>query len=213
MSGSAARIVVTEPWSVLRHGLISVLHGVHTVVGHLEDVRLVATALAETRPDVVVMGGAPGVDLHAAVAEVTGHAATDARVIVLCDQLGTDDLRAILRAGAKGVLSKKVDGDRLLRSIDQVLAGDRVIDQHFLPLLFEVDDRGDRSHVATGPLTAREYEVLVELSRRASNRQIADALLVAESTVKSHLANIYAKLEVTDRHRAIARAVELGLLR
>lgn len=213
MSGFAARIVVTEPWSVLRHGLISVLHGAHTVVEQLEDVRLVTTVLARTCPDLVVIGGAPEVDLHTAVAAVTGHSATDARVVVLCDQLGTDDLRAILRAGAKGVLSRKVDGDRLLASIDQVLAGDRVIDQHFLPLLFEGDDPGTGPAVATGPLTAREHEVLVELSRRASNRQIADALLVAESTVKSHLANIYAKLEVADRHRAIARAVELGLLR
>lgn len=212
MSGAAARIVVTEPWAVLRQGLISVLHGVHTIVEELEDVRLLPTVLAQARADVVVVGGGRGIDLHAAVSEVAEHASTDARVIVLCDQLDADDLRAILRAGAKGVLSKKVDGTQLLASIEQVLRGDRVIDQRFLPLLFEVHDPDAGSDVATGPLTAREHEVLVELSRRASNRQIADALLVAESTVKSHLANIYAKLEVPDRHRAIARAVELGLL-
>lgn len=207
----AARIMVVERWAILRRGLVGLLHASHTVVGQLDDARDLAQAVdAAPELDLVVVGDALDVELPAVVADVRRRR-PGTQVMVLCDHVDRAGLQALLRAGAGAVLSKKVDDDRLLDDIERLLCGDRVIDQQFLPLLFGTDELGevpsDRSL-----LTTREREVLTHLARGASNRQIAEALLVGESTVKSHLARIYEKLDVDGRYRAVGRAVELGLL-
>lgn len=207
----AARIIVAERWAILRRGLVGLLHASHTVVGQLDDARQLTHAL-DGAPDLdmVVVGDSLDVDLSDVIADVRRRR-PDTRVMVLCDHVDRTGLQDLLRAGACAVLSKKVDDDRLLDDIERVLRGDRVIDQRFLPLLFGTDELTDESS-ENSLLTAREREVLTHLARGASNRQIAEALLVGESTVKSHLARIYDKLDVDGRYRAVGRAVELGLL-
>lgn len=207
----AARIIVAERWAILRRGLVGLLHASHTVVGQLDDARQLTHAL-DGAPDLdmVVIGDSLDVDLSDVVAGVRRRR-PDTHVMVLCDHVDRTGLQELLRAGAGAVLSKKVDDDRLLDDIERVLRGDRVIDQQFLPLLFGAHELTNDSPEHS-LLTAREREVLTQLARGASNRQIAEALLVGESTVKSHLARIYAKLDVDGRYRAVGRAVELGLL-
>lgn len=215
MSPGPARIVIAERWSVLRRGLIGLLDGVHTVVDHFGEVTGVREAVSQQREvDLVVVGDEVGVDLVVVVAELCAPAGAPP-VIVLSDDVGHSGLRGLLRAGARGVFSKRVDDDELLDGIGRVLAGDRVIDQRFLPLLFGGDDLeavSPDADPAESVLTPRELDVLVQLARGSSNREIADALVVGESTVKTHLGRIYAKLDVEGRHHAVGRALELGLL-
>jgi DNA-binding NarL/FixJ family response regulator len=212
MAAAATRIVIAERWSILRRGLTGVLHGPHVVVGQLGDPAELAAELGQRPVDLVVVGDARGLDVAAVAAGVrAGHPAT--RIAVLCDHLDGDRLRRVLQAGADAVISKQIDDAGLLDSVDRVLRGDRVIDQRYLPLLLGTRDRAEQP--ATGEpelLTEREHDVLVELARGASNREIAAALVVGEATVKSHLSRIYAKLDVDGRHRAVGRAVELGIL-
>lgn len=203
--------MVAERWAILRRGLVGLIHGSHTVVSQLEDVRQLPGMLSTAdRLDLAVVGDGVGVDLSAVVA-ATRVQSPATHVMVLCDQIDRTGLQDLLRAGAAAVVSKKIDDQRLLDDIGRVLRGDRVIDQLFLPLLFGSDVLDDRI-TEESLLTAREREVLSHLARGASNREIADSLLVGESTVKSHLARIYAKLGVDGRYRAVGRAVELGLL-
>lgn len=212
MARGAARIVIAERWSILRRGLIGLVHGVHTVVDQVEDPADLRRVLTSGRVDVVIIGHGAGVELKSVVGGVRrDHAATC--VMVLCDQIDPAGLRELLQAGAAAVLSKKLEDDNLLDSIDRVLRGERVIDQRFLPLLFGSEHRDGNDGAEPTLLTAREQEVLAQLARGSSNREIADALLVGEATVKSHLGRIYTKLGVDGRHRAVGRAVELGLLR
>jgi DNA-binding NarL/FixJ family response regulator len=205
-----ARVAVAERWSVLRRGLVDVLGSAHEIVADVDDPTLLAPAVARQAVDLAVVGDDRGFDLPTLVA-VLGSPAVGVPVVVLCDEIDADELRTVLRAGATGVLSKQVDDEGLLDAVHRAMRGERVVDQRFLPLLFG-DDLDAAPEEPDGLLTARELDVLTHLARGLSNREIADALLLGESTVKTHLARIYAKLEVSSRHRAVGRAFELGLL-
>lgn len=213
MSGERARIVIAERWSVLRRGLIGLFQGVHTVVDHFDDVADLRYVLTSRPVDLALVGDETGLELVPLLEDLCGRNGVPP-LVVLADDMDADRLRSILRAGAKGVFSKKANDTILLDGIERVLAGDRVIDQRFIPLLFAGDDldaEGDDGDDCL--LTPRERDVLVFLSRGCSNREIAELLTLGESTVKTHLRRIYAKLEVDGRHHAVGRAMELGLLR
>jgi len=212
MAVTDARVVVVERWSVLRRGLVGVLDGSCTIVDELEDTGDLGRVLSSRPVDLVIVGDELGLDL-VAVLKNLDHADLRVPVLVLSDDVDVELLRGALRAGAQAVLSKKVDDETLLDSIQRVLRGDRVIDQRYLPLLYGVTDLEDADDQRAGELlTPRERDVLRLLAQGATNRQIAESLLVGEATVKTHLGRIYSKLDVVGRHHAVGRALELGLL-
>lgn len=211
MIGKDARVVVVERWSVLRRGLVGVLDGTCTIVDELEDTGDLGRVLASRPVDLVIVGDEPGLDL-VALLEKLDRAEVRVPVLVLSDDVDVEALRGALRAGARGVLSKKVDDETLLDSIGRVLRGDRVIDQRYLPLLYGATDLEDVGPRTVELLTPRERDVLRLLAQGATNRRIAESLLVGEATVKTHLGRIYGKLDVAGRHHAVGRALELGLL-
>lgn len=211
MGTGDTRIVIAERWSVLRRGLTGLLQGPYLVVDELEDPGALRSIVARRPVDLVILGDDIGLDVGGVISSLH-EAGSAVPTIVLSDDVDVETLRRLLQLGASAVLSKKVDDHSLLDGIARVLRGDRVIDQLYLPLLYGATDLdGDD---ATGPslLTPRECEVLALLAKGSTNRQIAEALLVGEATVKTHLGRIYAKLEVTGRHHAVGRALELGLL-
>lgn len=209
---STARIVIVEQWSILRRGLAGTLKSRHTVVDGCEDIAEAVPLLQDRLVDVAIVGVQPGWDLVAVVARLL-DAQPSLRLVLLSDGFDPGGLRAVLQAGASAVLSKKLEGAALLDALRRVLDGERVIDQPFLPLLFGTHHL-EPSHDGAAPslLTRREHDVLRELARGATNREIAEVLLMGESTVKSHLRRIYFKLDVTNRHGAVGRALELDLL-
>ncbi len=212
MSGEPARIVIAERWSVLRRGLVGVLQGVHVVVDHFDDPTDLRDVVTHRPVDLAIIGDATGLELVPLLEDLQGRPGVPP-LVVLADEMDAALLRGILRVGARGVFSKKVDDTTLLEGIGRVLDGDRVIDQRFIPLLFTGDDLDvDAGDDDCSPLTPRERDVLVFLARGCSNREIAELLTLGESTVKTHLRRIYAKLEVDGRHHAVGRALELGLL-
>ncbi len=212
MAEGPARIVVAERWSVLRRGLIGVLQSAHTVVDELDDAGDVGKVVANRPVDVAILGDEVGLDLAHLVKDLAGR--PDAPpLVVLSDDMDVARLRGVLRAGAKAVFSKRVDDDTLLDGVARVLVGDRVIDQRFLPLLFGGENlSADPADDEPSLLTPRERDVLQLLARGCSNREIADLLVLGESTIKTHLRRIYTKLEADGRHQAVGRAMELGLL-
>lgn len=213
MSEMRSGIVIAERWSVVRHGLAGLLSGRHEVLASVDSPSGLHPTITDLRAELAIVGDGPDVHLQAAIASLA-RLDPDLRVAVLCDDIGATMLRDLLRSGVQAVFAKSVSDADLLDGVDRVLRGERVIDQRFLPLLYGGDlEPTDDDAGVTSILSARELEVLSHLARGSTNQQIADALVIGLSTIKTHLVRIYAKLEVDDRHQAVGRALELGLLK
>lgn len=213
MPDARTGVVIAERWSVLRRGLAGLLAPHMPVLAEVDTPADLVPTLRRRAVELVMIGDGPDVHLRTTVASLL-RIDPDLCIGVLCDDIGADTLRALLREGVQAVISKSVGDEHLLDGIGRLRKGERVIDQRFLPLLFGGDL--DAGHAVGDPdsiLTPRELEVLGELARGSSNKQIAETLFVGVSTVKTHLVRIYTKLEVDDRHRAVGRALELGLLK
>lgn len=205
----SARVMIVEEWAVLRRGLTHYLHGPHRVVAEGASCSELLEAFETLDPDVIIAGQLPSAE----VAVLDGLLATrrEVRLIRLVDAPSADDLRLMLRGSVDAVLSRTCSDTRLLESVLAVLAGEKMVDPRFLPLLYDGETRTAPEDNEWG-LTTRECEVLELLATGRTNREIAEALYVGEATVKTHLTNIYTKLGATDRHHAVGRALEIGIL-
>jgi DNA-binding NarL/FixJ family response regulator len=119
-----------------------------------------------------------------------------------------------MRAGASGFLLKDVRKGQLVRAVHQAAAGDSVIDPAITARLIERlmgEQRRPEAEAALGLLSAREVEVLKLMAKGLTNAELADRLFISESTVKTHVARILAKLELRDRVQAVIFAYEVGL--
>ena len=198
------RVLIVDDHPVVRQGLrvlLEVQDGIE-VTGEAGDGPTALALAAEQQPDVILLDlKLPGLDGLAVLEQLKN---TTAKVLVLTSV--TDPVAAgrAMREGAAGVLYKDVDPDALVRAIRAVHDGH---------LLLAAEAAGTLLQPATGPgrgldaLTAREREVLAELAKGRSNREIARALHVAEKTVKAHVSSVLAKLGVQDRTQAALFAV------
>lgn len=212
------RVAIADDQQLVRAGFARLLEAEPGIdlVGEAADGREVVELCRATRPDVVLMDvRMPRVDGITATREITRS--TSSRVLVLTTYDLDEYVVAALRAGASGFLLKDCPIDDLLRGIDTVAAGDallaprvttRLVAQ-FLRLRGGVEDAAP----ALSRLTPREHEVLVHLGRGRSNSEIARAVHVAETTVKTHVASLLAKLELRDRVQAVIFAYEAGVVR
>ncbi len=201
-------VLIVDDHPVVRRGLrvlLEVQDGIE-VVGEAGDGGTALALAAEHVPDVILLDlKLPGMDGIAVLGELRSRESA-ARVLVLTSATEPASASLAVRSGAAGVLYKDVDPDALVRAIRSVHDGH---------LLFAPEAAGSlvRSAAARGPgarldaLTSREREVLAELAKGRSNREIARALGVAEKTVKAHVSSVLAKLGVQDRTQAALLAV------
>lgn len=214
MSGAGApiRIVVVDDHALFRRGVVGLLsrESGFAIVGEAADgFEGIKTVLREA-PDVVLLDlHMPGISgLEALQAILRDRPGT--RVVMLTVSEDAEDLLAALRAGATGYLLKNIDGDFLVASVRRAAAGESVVSPEMTAALV----REVRAGAAPGPdavLSAREREILVEIARGASNKEIARALHVAESTVKIHVQHILRKLDLQSRVQAAVWAIENGV--
>lgn len=212
------RAIIIERWAILRHGVRAVLNqaGHPVLSAAVTGAEGLDAVRAAQRVELVIAGQTDDQDLVALVTKLRG-AAPEARVLVLADRPDLEEIDAILAAGAAGILGRLAEGIELLDAIDRIGREERVLSNEVIgTLLGGIDPSRGAAPVpdtTTGtPLTARETEILSCLVTGASNREIARALFIGESTVKTHLASTYAKLGVTSRHQAVARGLELGIV-
>jgi DNA-binding NarL/FixJ family response regulator len=219
MSAAHVRVLIVDDDDLMRAGLEAVLFSDETVavVGQVSDGRAAVEQGRALRPDVVLMDvRMPNLDGIAATRELV-TAAPEAKVVILTTFERDDYIFGALNAGASGFLLKRTSPEELIAAIHAVAAGDsllspsvtrRVIDRMAQQPTAEVgfDDRLDQ-------LTPREREVLEQVARGLSNSEIAAALVIEESTVKTHVKRILMKLRLRDRVQAVIFAYESGLTR
>lgn len=187
--------------------------GIASLLESSEDIRLVAeassgleavTLFEEHLPDVTLMDlQMAGLDGTCAIQRIIErHPA--ARILVLTTYQGDAQARRAFAAGACGYLLKNAIRRDLLDAIRGAHAGHRHIPAEVASALGQ--------HALDEPLSARELDVLLELTVRGSNREIALALGLSEDTVKTHMKNILSKLHATDRTQAVIVAIRRGII-
>jgi DNA-binding NarL/FixJ family response regulator len=216
MNMTKLRLLIADDQPLMRAGFRAVLEatGEMEVVGEAGDgVQAVAAARA-TRPDVVLMDiRMPNLDGIEAIRQLPTH-----RVLVLTT-FGLDEyIVEALRAGASGFITKDVPADELVRAVRVVAAGEALLTPAITRQLLDRVARRLPAPVGQTPealseLTDREREVLELLARGMSNAEIADALVVGEATVKTHVSNVLMKLGLRDRVQAVVLAYELGVVK
>jgi DNA-binding NarL/FixJ family response regulator len=212
------RIVLVDDDDLMRAGLRSVLSSDETieVVGEAGDGREAVDRIRQLRPDLVLMDiRMPDLDGISATREVLA-ASPDVKVVVLTTFEQDDYIFDALSAGASGFLLKRTKPEELIAAIHTVAEGDsllspsvtrRVVDRMATqPSPVKTSRRLDR-------LTPREREVLELVGRGLSNREIAEAFVIEESTVKTHVKRILMKLGLRDRVQAVILAYETGVIR
>jgi len=210
--GAPLRIAVIDDHTLFRRGLISLLarEPGFAVVAEAADGFEGIKAVGATRPDVVLldlnMPGISGIDAIGAIRKE----APAAQVVMLTVSEDADDLLKALRNGASGYLLKNIDSEFLVAAIRRAADGDSVVSPEMTGKLVEQVRAGTKPAPAD-VLSAREREILAHLARGRSNKEIARALDVAESTVKIHVQHILRKLNLASRVQAAIWAVEHGV--
>jgi DNA-binding NarL/FixJ family response regulator len=212
------RVIVADDQELLRTGYRMILDAQADVevVAEAGDGAAAVAAAERYRPDVVLMDvRMPGLDGIEATRRIVS-AQPQVRVLILTTFDLDEYVMAGLRAGASGFLLKDVRKDDLLSAIRSVAAGDAVIAPSATRRLVEVLVNGTPP-VTSDPdlesLTPREREVLLLLAHGLSNAEIAERLVLSETTVKTHVARVLGKLGLRDRVQAVVRAYEAGLVR
>lgn len=201
------RVLVVDDHPVVRQGLRTFidLQDDLTVVGEADDGASVLAAAERTCPDVILLDlKMPGVDGVTALHELRRRG-NPARVLIITSFTEPGTVLPAVRAGAAGYVYKDVDPPALAAAIRAVHAGHVLLHPDVVALLSTQDSSPER-------LTERELEVLAELARGRSNREIARLFGVSEKTVKTHVSAILRKLGVQDRTQAALHAVRTGLV-
>jgi DNA-binding NarL/FixJ family response regulator len=212
------RVVVADDQALVRGGFRLILQTQPDieVVGEAADGREAVARTREQRPDVVLMDiRMPGMDgLEATRRLMTTQ--NPPRVLMLTTFDLDEYVYDALRAGASGFLLKDVRPEQLADAVRAVAAGDTLLAPAITRRLVEQYLRrpppGARTPLGLGELTDRELDVLRLVARGRSNQQIADTLFLGESTVKTHLTHLFAKLGLRDRAQAVVLAYETGLI-
>jgi DNA-binding NarL/FixJ family response regulator len=210
MTEPKLRVVVVDDHTVMRAGVVALLSpepGIE-IVGEAGNGREAVELVERLAPDVALVDlRMPVLDGVAATTQiVTGPAAT--RVLILTTYDTDTEIERAVEAGAVGYLLKDATRDQLVDAIRAAARGETVLAPRVAePLVARV------RRAAPVALTARDVDVLNGVADGLSNIEIGDRLFIAEATVKTHLLRVFAKLDVSDRTRAVVVALERGLLR
>jgi DNA-binding NarL/FixJ family response regulator len=215
---SAVRILLVDDQALVRGGFRMILEGEPDleVVGEAEDGQQAVALATRRRPDIVLMDlRMPRVDGLEATRRL--QALPEPPHVLVVTTFGDDDhLLEALRAGAGGFLVKNAAPEELVEAVRTVARGDGLLTPAMARRVMQELARGpappdDRD--VLGELTEREAEVLRLVARGLTNREIAEQLVIAPATAKSHVASILAKFGLRDRVQAVVLAYEAGLVR
>ncbi|ROP34272.1 response regulator [Couchioplanes caeruleus] len=219
--GRTVRVLLADDQPMLRSGLRSVLAGAGglAVVGEAGDGAEAVDLARRLLPDVVLMDlRLPRLDGLTVTRRIAGSGLA-VRVLILTADDTDEQVLGAVTAGASGYLCKDVPPDELVAAIRTVAAGGAVVApptlDRLLTRMTEILPAAETTAAAPvlDTLTEREREVLIHVAKGHSNAEIARALLVSETTVKTHVGHLLTKLRLRDRVQAVVLAYETGLVR
>jgi DNA-binding NarL/FixJ family response regulator len=209
------RILLVDDQPLARSGLRMIMEtqANFTVVGEAPNGLDAVAFASELVPDVVIMDiQMPILDGIEATKRISALA-LPVKVLILTTFERDDYLHDALRAGASGFLLKNSPPERLLDAVSVVAAGDSLVDPAMTRRL--LDSFSARRPMQSSPLlhtlTDRELDVLRSVARGLSNAEVADELIIGESTVKTHVSSVLVKLGLRDRVQAVVFAYEHGI--
>jgi DNA-binding NarL/FixJ family response regulator len=214
------RVVIVDDHSIFRSGLRADLDASVDVVGEAADVQGAIAVIRETAPDVVLLDvhlpGGPGADAAGGEAVIRGSQPTTTRFLALSVSDAAEDVVRVIRAGARGYITKGSSGAEVSRAVHTVGGGDAV----FSPRLagFVLDAFGAVSgETATAQdeldrLSAREQEVMRLIARGYAYKEVAAELFISIKTVETHVSAVLRKLQLSSRHELTVWASERRLL-
>jgi len=210
-----ARVVLVDDHAMFRSGVKAELGTRLQVVGEAGGVSEAVAVIAETQPDVVLL------DVHMpdggglAVIEAVRERLPDTRFLALSVSDAAEDVIALIRAGARGYVTKTISADELADAVARVAGGDAVFSPRLAgfvldafrdaPVAPSVDPEIDL-------LTPREREVLRLLARGYAYKEIASELFISIKTVETHASNVLRKLQLSNRHQLTRWAADRRML-
>jgi DNA-binding NarL/FixJ family response regulator len=207
------RVLIADDHHVVRRGLLFFLKTQKDiqVVGEAINGKEAIELTGRLQPDIVLM------DLMMPVMDgiqATMHIKKNYRhveVLILTSFSDRDHVIPAIEAGAAGYQLKDIEPDELVTCIRKIMRGENTLHPHATTHLMKVREPKETPPHIFNPLTPRERDVLAELTKGKSNREIASSLFVTEKTVKTHISNIFSKLLVQDRTQAALYAEKYGL--
>lgn len=195
------RVLLADDHAVLRKGLSALMteYGGIEVVGEAENGAEAVKLASRFKPDVVVMDlMMPVMDGLEATLKILEQM-PEANIMVLTTFGEAEAIRTALKSGAKGAVTKDLDPDELMAAIRAVARGERFV-SHSLEGLMEADDGFDK-------LTARQREILLDITQGLTNNDISVKYGIAMPTVKEHIRLLFEKLGVANRAEATSLAI------
>ena len=217
------RLVLVDDHRMFRSGVKAELDASMVIAGEAADVDTAIKLVREARPDVVLLdvhlpggNGNGGSDVITGCAGVSTDAGEPVRFLALSVSDAADDVIAVIRAGARGYVTKTIGGDDLTVAIRRVAEGDAVFSPRLAGFVLdafgaaagevaEVDEELDR-------LSAREREVMRLIARGYQYKEVAKELFISVKTVETHVSSVLRKLQLSSRHELTAWALERRIL-
>ncbi|WP_238384450.1 LuxR C-terminal-related transcriptional regulator [Segeticoccus rhizosphaerae] len=217
------RLVLVDDHRMFRSGVKAELDTSSEVVGEAADVDRAIAVVRDTRPDVVLLdvhlpggNGNGGVDVLTGCAGVQTEAGAPVRFLALSVSDAAEDVIAVIRAGARGYVTKTISGTDLATAIRRVAEGDAVFSPRLAGFVLdafgaaageiaEVDEELDR-------LSAREREVMRLIARGYQYKEVAKELYISIKTVETHVSSVLRKLQLSSRHELTSWAMGRRLI-
>jgi DNA-binding NarL/FixJ family response regulator len=205
-SNNAIRVLLIEDHFLARIALRSVIssHSRIVIVGEAADGEQGIQLYRELMPDVVVLDLRLPLLSGFEIMSSLNNESASARIVVLSNYQGSEDIYRAIRAGASAYLTKDASGDEVINAIENVYRGQRYFSKIALDRLAE--------RMPAFELTPRETEVLACITDGLSNREIAERLTIAEKTVRIHVSSLLEKMGVRDRTQATILALQRGIV-
>lgn len=208
------RLLIADDHHVVRRGLVFFLRTQKEleIIGEAANGKEAVQLAEELKPDMILM------DL--VMPEMDGIEATkiikmkqpDIKIMMLTSFSDQDHVIPALEAGASGYQLKDIEPDQLVNSIKKIMEGENQLHPKATNHLMANLSRGKRENNPLTDLTKRELDVLKEIAKGKSNKEIAASLFITEKTVKTHVSNLLSKLALSDRTQAALYAVKNRLI-
>ena len=221
VGGRSVRVVLVDDHRMFRTGVRAELGEPLQVVGEADDAPTAVEVVERLRPDVVLLdvhlpGGGGVAVLRALVARLP-----ETRFLALSVSDAPEDVISVIRAGARGYVTKSITGPELTDAVVRVADGDAVFGPRLAGFVLDAFSAGgttaaepaEGAHEDLDRLTQREREVLQGLAEGLSDKEIGQRLYISGDTVRNHMARILSKLGVESRLQALVFALRHGVAR